>query len=34
MYLYTSRKTNKRLADCQTLKVPFDSRGIDLYDMP
>ena len=31
MYLYTSQKTSKRLSDWQILKVPFDSRGIDLY---
>ena len=33
MYLYTSQKTSKRLSDWQILKVPFDSGGIDLYDM-
>ena len=34
MYLYTNQKTSKRLSNCQILKVPVDSGGIDLYVMP
>ena len=34
MYLYTCQKTRKILSDWQILKVSFDSREIDLYDIP